>query len=246
MKIVVINPNTTAAMTAGIGRAARAVAAAGTEVVAVNPADGPASIEGWYDEAFAVPGLLAEIAAQPDADGYVVACFDDPGLDAARTATARPVVGIGEAGYHVAALLSGRFGVITTLPRSIGALEANLLKYGLDRRCCRIRAVDLPVLALHDDPALSRDRIGAAIEAAKADDRAEAIVLGCAGMAELAADLTARHGLPVIDGVAAAVKLVEALVGLGLSNSRIGGYAPPLAKPYAGAFARFAPKGDDR
>ncbi|MEQ9330756.1 aspartate/glutamate racemase family protein [Thalassobaculum sp.] len=243
MKIVVVNPNTTAAMTEGIGRAARAVAAAGTEIVAVNPAYGPASIEGWYDEVFSVPGLLAEIAAHPEADGYVVACFDDPGLDAARSVTDRPVIGIGEAGYHVASLVSGRFGVITTLARSIGALETNLLKYGLDRRCCGVRAVDLPVLALHDDPELTRARLGAGIEAAKAEDRAEAIVLGCAGMAELAADLTAAHGLPVIDGVAAAVKLIEGLVGLGVRNSRIGGYSPPLAKPYAGAFARFAPKG---
>lgn len=246
MKIVVVNPNTSTAMTEGIDRAARAVAAGGTEIVAVNPADGPVSIEGWYDEAFSVPGLLAEIAAHPEADGFVVACFDDPGLDAARSITDRPVIGIGEAGYHVAAMVSGRFGVITTLARSIGALEHNLLKYGLDRRCCGVRAVDLPVLALHDDPALTRARIGAGIEAAKAEDRAESIVLGCAGMAELAADLTAAHGLPVIDGVAAAVKLMEGLVGLGVRNSRIGGYAPPLAKPYAGAFARYAPKGEQQ
>ena len=244
MKIVVVNPNTTAAMTEGIGRAARAVAAAGTEILAVNPADGPASIEGWYDEVFSIPGLLAEIAAHPEADGYVVACFDDPGLDAARSLTDRPVIGIGEAGYHVASLVSGRFGVITTLARSIGALETNLLKYGLDRRCCGVRAVELPVLALDDDPERTLARLGAGIEAAKAEDRAEAIVLGCAGMAELAADLTAAHGLPVIDGVAAAVKLIEGLVALGVRNSRIGGYAPPLAKPYAGAFARFAPKGE--
>lgn len=242
MRIVVVNPNTTASMTAGIGRAARAVAAAGTEIVAVNPADGPASIEGYYDEVFSVPGLLSEIAAHEGADGFVVACFDDPGLDAARSTTDRPVIGIGEAGYHVASLVAGRFGVITTLARSIGALEANLLKYGLDRRCCGVRAVDLPVLALDEDPALTRERIGSEIEQAKHHDRAEAIVLGCAGMAELAADLTLRHGLPVIDGVAAAVKLMEGLVGLGVRTSRLGGYAPPLAKRYAGAFEAFAPK----
>lgn len=241
MRIVIVNPNTTAAMTEGIGRAARAVAAPGTEIVAVNPPDGPASIEGYYDEAFAVPGMLAEIRARPDADGFVVACFDDPGLEAARSVTDRPVIGIGEAGYHVASLVSGRFAVITTLARSIGALETNLLKSGLDRRCCGVRAVDLPVLALHDDPALTRRRLGDAIEAAKAEDRAEAVVLGCAGMAELAADLTKAHGLPVVDGVAAAVKLVEGLVGLGVRTSRLGGYAPPLPKTYAGAFARFAP-----
>ena len=87
MRILVVNPNTTAAMTEKIGRAASAAAAPGTEIVAVNPSDGPTSIEGYYDEALSVPGLLAEIA-QGDAAGvsaHVIACFDDTGLEAARS-----------------------------------------------------------------------------------------------------------------------------------------------------------------
>ncbi|HYD68518.1 aspartate/glutamate racemase family protein, partial [Azospirillum sp.] len=92
MRILVVNPNTTASMTARIGAAARAVAAPGTEVEAVNPAMGPASIEGYYDEAFAVPGLLEEIARGEAAgvDGYVIACFDDTGLEAARSLARAP------------------------------------------------------------------------------------------------------------------------------------------------------------
>src|SRR3954469_18893230 len=84
MRILVVNPNTTASMTDKIGHAARAVAAPGTEIIAVNPADGPVSIEGYYEEAFSVPGLLAEIA-KGEALGvgaHVIACFDDTGLEA--------------------------------------------------------------------------------------------------------------------------------------------------------------------
>jgi len=83
MRILVVNPNTTGSMTEKIGAAARAVAAHGTEIIAVNPADGPVSIEGYYDEVFSVPGLLAEIA-KGEALGvaaHIIACFDDTGLN---------------------------------------------------------------------------------------------------------------------------------------------------------------------
>ena len=240
MRIVIVNPNTTASMTAKIGAAAQSVASAGTEVIAVNPPDGPVSIEGYVDEAYSVPGLLAEIRRQP-ADAYIIACFDDTGLEAARCVTDSPVIGIGEAAFHIASLLAGKFGVITTLSRSIPAIEHNLVKYGLDRRCAKVRAAEVPVLELEDPTSDAASRIAAEIEQAKAADRCEAIVLGCAGMADLAASLSRTHGLPVVDGVAAAVKLAESVVALGLKTSRLGGYAPPRAKPYAGRFAGEAP-----
>src|ERR1700726_1330770 len=143
--------DTTAAMTERIGRAGRAAAALGTELIVVNPADGPVSIEGYYDEAFSVPGLLAEIS-KGDATGvsaHVIACFDDTGLEAARCVSFAPVIGIGEAAFHLASMLGHRFTVVTTLSRSIAAIEHNLLKYGLAGRCARVRACELPVLSLH-------------------------------------------------------------------------------------------------
>lgn len=244
MRILIVNPNTTAAMTDKIGRAGRAAAAAGTEIIVVNPKDGPVSIEGYYDEAFSVPGLLAEIA-KGDAAGvsaHIVACFDDTGLEAARCVSAAPVIGIGEAAYHLASMLGHRFSVVTTLSRSIAAIENNLLKYGLASRCTKVRACELPVLALDDPASDAFARIGAEIERAKQEDRAEVIVLGCAGMADLAARLSEGHGLPVIDGVASAVKLAEAFGALGLKTSKIGAYAAPLPKPYLGSFAPFEPR----
>ena len=225
-------------MTAKIGTAARAVAAPDTTIEAVNPVDGPASIEGYYDEALSAPGLLACIAhaegegAPPN--GYAIACFDDTGLDAARSLARAPVVGIGEAAFHLASLVAGRFSVVTTLGRSIPAIEHNLVKYGLASRCARVRAAEVPVLSLEEPGSPARARIGAEIATALREDRSEAIVLGCAGMADLAAELSREHGVPVIDGVAAAVKLLEALASLGLSTSKVGGYAAPLPKNYGG------------
>jgi allantoin racemase len=244
MRILIVNPNTTAAMTEQIGRAARAAAAAGTEIIAVNPPGGPVSIEGYYDEAFSVPGLLAEIA-KGDASGisaHIIACFDDTGLEAARCISPAPVIGIGEAAFHLASMLGHRFSVVTTLSRSIAVIENNLLKYGLAGRCAKVRACEVPVLSLDDPASDAAARIGAEIELAKQQDGAEAIVLGCAGMADLAARLSEHHGLPVLDGVASAVKLAEAFGALGLKTSKIGAYAPPRPKPYLGSFAAFEPR----
>ena len=242
MRILIVNPNTTGSMTAKIGAAGRSAASPGTEVTAVNPAMGPASIEGYYDEAFSVPGLLDEIRRGEALgfDGYVIACFDDTGLDAARTVAAGPVLGICEAAMHAATMLGGRFSVVTTLARSVPALEGLARRYGVADRC-RVRASDVPVLALEDPASGAVRKVEEEIGRAVREDGAECIVLGCAGMTDLAANLTRRLGLPVIDGVAAGTRMVEALVGLGLKTSKAGGYAAPRPKVYAGEFERFAP-----
>ena len=242
MRLCVVNPNTTASMTEKIGAAARAVAAPGTDILAVNPEFGPASIEGYFDEAFSLPGLLDEIAKARDADAFVIACFDDTGLEAARCATQAPVIGIGEAAFHMASLICEKFSVVTTLSRSIVPIERNLAKYGLIARCAKVRAADVPVLALEDPTSDARRRIEAEIARALEEDGAEAIVLGCAGMADLAHALGERFGVPVLDGVACAVTLAEAAVRLKLKTSKRNSYAAPLPKTYAGAFARFAPR----
>jgi len=245
MLIRVINPNTTRSMTDTIGHAARAVAAPGTEIDAVTSPTGPVSIEGYYDEALCLPGLLIEIhrGEELGASAHVIACFDDTGLDAARQAARAPVIGIGEAAYHAATLIAHKFTVITTLARSISPLEHNLAKYGFERRG-RVRAVEIPVLDLEGSD-IARTKIGTEIERAKAEDRAEAIVLGCAGMADLARQLSEDHGCPVIDGVSAAVKLAEMLAGLGLATSKVGAYQSGPPKTLTGPIARlFEARGD--
>jgi allantoin racemase len=241
MDILVVNPNTTASMTEKIGEAARGAASAGTRIIAVNPKDGPPSIEGYFDEVFAVPGIIAEMSKAPAMDAYVIACFDDTGLDAARCVTAAPVVGIGEAAFHLASLVAGKFSVVTTLARSVPAIEHNLMKYGLASRCARVRSSDVAVLDLELPGSDARRRISAEIARSISEDRAEAIVLGCAGMADLASSLSQEHGVPVLDGVACAVTLAESLIRVGLRTSKIGGYAAPRGKRFLGMYAPLSP-----
>ncbi len=225
MEILVINPNTTAAMTAKIATAARAVARPETEIVAANSQNGPASIQGFLDVATCVPGLLEEVRQHPNVDAIVIACFDDTGLDAVRSLVSVPVLGIGEAAYHAASMIATKFTVITTLSRSVPGIENNLMRYGLAQKCVRVRATDIPVLKLEEGDPTTLFKIRSEIREAIDHDNAEAIVLGCAGMADLMAQLSEEFGLPVIDGVAAGVTFAEALVNNRLSTSKIGAYS---------------------
>jgi allantoin racemase len=229
VRLLVINPNTTASMTAKIGTAARAVAAVGTEIVARNPASGPASIQGAEDGEAALPGLFAEIDGAAGFDAIIIACFDDTGLYAARRRTRVPVIGIGEAAFHAAMLVAERFSVVTTLSVSIPVIQENIMRYGLSARCGKVRASNVPVLELERPGSTARETISDEIATALLSDNADAIVLGCAGMTDLAAELTARHRVPVVDGVAAAVKLAEALVAIHLTTSQAGPFARSLA-----------------
>ncbi|MGQ4274005.1 aspartate/glutamate racemase family protein [Terrihabitans sp. B22-R8] len=243
MRVLVVNPNTSTSMTRKIGAAAQAAASAGTEIIARNPEMGPASIEGYYDEAFAVPGLLQEIARgeREGADGAVIACFDDTGLDAARALAGFPVVGICEAGLTVAGMIAARISVVTTLKRSVVPIEGLVVRYGFERRV-RVHAADIPVLSLEEPGSGSGRLLRQTISRALESDGSEAVVLGCAGMADLARDLSNEFGLPVIDGVSAGVRMVEALAGLGLRTAKRGAYATPLDKEYTGLLAPFAPR----
>ena len=247
MKIRLINPNTTQRMTDAMGRCAREVAAAGTEIVAVSPPMGPPSIEGYYDEALATPGLLAEIVQgeRDGCDAYVIACFGDPGLYAARGARG-PVIGIAEAAMHAASVLAPGFSVVTTLARTCGMAWHLAERYGMKRFCRNVRATDVAVLGFRPAGASAARRI-IVDECRRAldEDGADAIVLGCAGMAEFAHEIEQQIGAPVVEGVTAAVKC-RGVVALRLATAKRGDYARPLPKRYDGAFARFSPPDGDQ
>jgi allantoin racemase len=237
--IQVINPNTSRAMTSAIGRTARGVAGPGVRVLAVTSTMGPASIESHYDEALAVPGLLAAVrdGELAGADGHVIACFGDPGLAAAREIATGPVVGIAEAAMHMATYLGRSFSVVTTLSRTVGHTLDLVRAYGFAHACAGVHACDIPVLDLESSDA--RASIAKACAAARDADGCDVIVLGCAGMTDLAAAISGELGIPVVDGVAAAVKTVESLVALGLRTSKRDEYSTPPAKPVSGMLSGF-------
>ena len=214
MRILIINPNTTVSMTGKIEVAARSVAAPDVEIIARNPSTGPASIQGRQDGDAALPGMLEEVAKGRDEgfDAIILACFDDTGLAEARALSGVPTIGIGEAAFHAAMLRGAKFSVVTTLSVSVPIIVENIEAYGVASECLQVRASEVPVLDLEKPGSAARQRVADEIALSIAEDQPGAIVLGCAGMTDLAAELTAEFKLPVIDGVAAAVGLASGLV----------------------------------
>ncbi|MEM1318214.1 MAG: aspartate/glutamate racemase family protein [Pseudomonadota bacterium] len=215
MRILVINPNSTSAMTEDIAEAAKLAALSSTEIVPRNPETGPVSIQGPEDGEAALPGLMQvfdEAMAEATAfDAVIIACFDDTGLQELKLRSPVPVLGIGEAAFHAACLCGGKFSTVTTLPVSVPIIEANISSYGFDARSCGVRASNVPVLSIGRETARS---IEEEAKTALAEDGCSTIVLGCAGMADLASSMSVELGAPVIDGVAAAVGLCEAVLRL--------------------------------
>ena len=229
-----INPNTTATMTDKIAACAGAVAGSDVILTGVTSQIGPESIESYYDEALSVPGVLQAVqrGEREGVDGYVIACFGDPGLDAARELAAGPVIGIAEAAMQAASHLGSGFSIVTTLARTIGQSAHLAERYGMQRFCRGIHACEIPVLDLDTDPD-ARKIITEACREAIETDRSDAVVLGCAGMADMCGEISKELGVPVVDGVSAATLTVQSLVTMGLRTSKRGEYATPPVKNYS-------------
>lgn len=210
--IILINPNSTRSMTDAMLATARG-AAPWAAFDGWTSHDGPPSIEGRED-GDAASGPLLKLVAEASERGamaIIVACFDDTALFEARRIASCPVIGIGQAAYHMAALAGERFSVVTTLPVSIPVLEENIRAYGLGRHLGRVRASDVPVLALEDDPETAGARVIEEIVAAASEDRVQSIVLGCGGMVDLPEKAKEKTDIRLIDGVRAAACLASGL-----------------------------------
>ena len=236
MRILVLNPNTSESMTAEIADAARAAAVVETEIGCVTPRFGCAAIDSAAESYLSAVGVMDVVASMVDAgrfdyDAVVLAGFGEHGKDALQEMLSVPVFDIAECAAHVAHLIGRRFSVVTTLARSIAPISDRLLLAGLDAHCASVRACGLSTAQVDADPAAAVAAIVDEAERAVAEDGADVICLGCAGMAGVTAAISAKVGVPAIDGVAAAVALAQAVVGLGLSTSKVGVYAPGPQNP---------------
>jgi allantoin racemase len=230
-RITVINPNTSAALTAVIADAAARVAPAGVEVIGVRPAVGVPSVESHAEEVLAAAGVLEQVRAHDaDSDAFVIACFGDTGVPAAREVATGVVVGMTEAALQAACLVAHRFAVITMPARTVAHSDRVVRALGLEHRCT-VRAVDVPVHDLEAGSVQLLAVFAAEGRRAIAEDGAEAIVLGCAGLADLVEPLQAALGVPVVEGVAAAVGAAASLLAMALRTSRSSTFAPVPGLP---------------
>jgi allantoin racemase len=233
-RLALINPNTDRGHTASMSRVIANTLPAGAQVSALEVARGPRSIESVVDGTFAAAEVLRTMRANPDHDGYLIACFSDPGLHGARELTSAPVVGIGEAAYRAASMIAKRFAVITTLARGIADLEDAIDAVGLARQCAGILALEIPVSEQGAHYPATTERILELGAHAVGELGAGALVLACGGMADVTDAVTEATGVPATNGVAIGALTAYALWRAGLRTSKRGAYAAPEPIPYTG------------
>jgi allantoin racemase len=230
MNIVVINGNSNLEASQNIEKSARSVINSATQVVMVTPEDAPKAIEGYYSETLSAKAVLDEVARhQEQADAYVLACFSDPGLHAARSIVNIPVIGIAEASMHTAVQIAHNFSILTPLHRFHSILSRLVRSYHMEDYCAGIETFEAHV---SEAASQSDDIYGMCLkiaEIAVEQKHAEAIILGGAVMAGMEQRLTVELGIPVLDPVKCAVAEAEKLVNLGLMTSKIGGYEFPVS-----------------
>jgi allantoin racemase len=235
MRILVLNVNTTESMTDAIAAQARAAASEGTEIVGLTPRFGAESVEGNFESYLAAIAVMDRVLSYPEPfDAVVQAGYGEHGREGLQELLDVPVVDITEAAASVAMFLGHAYSIVTTLDRTLPLIEDRLKLAGLDDRCASVRASGLSVLELEEDPAAAVKAIVEQAELAVLEDKAEVIVLGCGGMAGLDKQIKERCGVPVVDGVSAAVAVAESLVRLGLSTSKVRTYASPRPKAVSG------------
>jgi len=232
LRILIVIPVSSSKLNKPTERYALKYVSAGTKVEVINLKNAPESIESHYDSAVAAPPLV-EATIKAERKGYdavVVACFDDPGLHAARERTSIPVLGLGETSMTIATLLGSKFAVISTGKNSRAIYERKAAELGLIKRLAYSSGIDIAVPKLMEEEAKTKQLL--IEEARKAIDNfgAEVIVLGCGGMIGFSEELSKALKAPVIDPLLVTLKMAETSVALGLRHSKAWFYNIPPHK----------------
>jgi allantoin racemase len=232
MKILVLNPNTSEAVTARVAGVIHKIARPETQVVVTQISHGPEGLESCYDESVASPFILEAVqeANRNGFDAVVIAAFCDPVLEAAKEISTVPVYGLEETAFSVALLLGNKFSILTEKKHKVAVKQQHVRKHGLESRFASVRPLNMGVTEIAIDPEKVK-RTGIEIGRRMVEeDGAEVIIMGCASMAGYSEDLERAIGVPILDPVAVTFKVVEALTEIGVHHSKIGLYALPAPK----------------
>ena len=230
MKLLVINPNSSETVTGAVMESARRGAGPGTELIGVTTKGGTRNIDSAFADYLSGASMIRtclESVALHTPDAVVLAGFGRVGIDALKEALAIPVVSISEASMAVACLLGHRFTTLTMLQQFIPYQQDLVRLYGFEAKCASVRAINVNVEECVTNREKTLRELKAQIQTIVAEDRAEVVILACAGLCGYDAELTKLAGVPVLDPVAVAVKLAEGLVALGLAQSKVRKFHTP-------------------
>ena len=235
MKILIINPNTSVSITERIRHTAEQYVSHETLIEVVNVSFGSTAIEGHLDGAIAQIAVLEKLIEHINSyDAAVIACAWDEGLWAAREILEVPVVGIGEAAFHIACLIGYKFSVITTGGAKDVSITWDLIRrYGLESRCASVQVLPVSVLGVLDEDITIL--VEKAVEDAVGVYGADVICFGCASMTGMIDKLILGNiKVPIIDGIKEGVLLAEILCRAGLKTSKVGMFSRPTLNIFNG------------
>jgi len=230
MRILVINPNSSPVVTGAIMDSARRAAAPETELVPITTKGGTRNVDSAFGDYLSGSYMIRtclEAVELHRPDAVVLAGFGRVGVDALKEALAIPVVSIAEASMAIAAMLGHRFTTLTMLQQFVPYQEDLVRLYGFEAKCASVRAINVNVEACVTDREQTLAELTEAVRRIVAEDRAEVVILACAGLCGYDAELSRRAGVPVLDPVAVATKVAESLVALGLRHSKVRKFASP-------------------
>lgn len=235
MRLLLVNPNITEAMTNAMAEEARRFASPGTEIVAVTAPFGTQYIANRAEAAIAGHAVLDAITTHgAGCDGAIVSAFGDPGLGAARELADMPVFGLAESAMLTAWTLGRRYSIVCLTPRLRRWYIECAREHGLDGRLGSVRALDVAIPDITQAKDQLRARLIEECQAAVDQDEAEVIILGGGPLAGLAREAAADIPVPALDGVSCAVRLAEAVIGLRPRQPTRGSFARPTPKPASG------------
>jgi len=233
MKILVVNPNSSEAVSDVIMRSARKKAKPSTEFVCLTNPAGTKNIDCAFGDYMSSHSHIKDCLEQVDRvkpDAVVLAGFGNVGIYALKEALSIPVVSISEAAMATACLLGHKFTTVTMLKRFIPYQEDLVRLYGFEHKCASVRAININV----EQAAVEREKTLAELKEAVLkiveEDQAEVIILACAGLCGYEDELSALAGVPVLDPVVVAVKVAEMMVETGLCHSKVRKFASPPQK----------------
>lgn len=230
MKLLVVNPNSSETVTGAIMESARRAAACDTALIPLTTKGGTRNIDSAFGDYLSGAFMLRTCLEAHDLhrpDAVVLAGFGRVGLDALKEALTIPVVSIAEASMAVACLLGHRFTTLTMLQQFVPYQQDLVRLYGFEAKCASVRAIDVNVEDCVTDRVRTLRELTGEVRRIVAEDRAEVVILACAGLCGYDAELTKLAGVPVLDPVAVAVKVAESLVSLGLAQSKVRKFKRP-------------------
>jgi allantoin racemase len=230
MKLLVVNPNSSETVTGAIMESARRGASPGTELIGITTKGGTRNIDSAFGDylsgAFAIRTCLESVEMHgPDA--VVLAGFGRVGVDALKEALTIPVVSIAESSMALACLLGHRFTTLTMLQQFIPYQQDLVRYYGFEAKCASVRAININVEECVTNREQALRELTEQIRTIVSEDRAEVVILACAGLCGYDQALSRLAGIPVLDPAVVGVKVAESLVALGLCHSKVRKFAHP-------------------